>query len=103
MTDWLPKTGSLTNTKVILPLSVFINQIYSTLYNFPDTFSIQKAQSEDPTTSKIIQDLLSKAIPPSEYLLENNLLLFCKLFLVTNKDLSYKSQLDFTIPFPQAT
>ncbi|KAJ9081742.1 hypothetical protein DSO57_1011336 [Entomophthora muscae] len=31
------------NTKEILPLSVFINQISSTLYNFPDTFSIQKA------------------------------------------------------------
>ncbi|KAJ9087914.1 hypothetical protein DSO57_1028353 [Entomophthora muscae] len=77
----------LLNTKAILLLSVFINQISSTLYNLPDTLFIQKAQSEDPTNNKIIQDLISKAIPPSEYSLENNLLLFCNLVLVPNKDL----------------
>ncbi|KAJ9050598.1 hypothetical protein DSO57_1013015 [Entomophthora muscae] len=31
-------------TKAVLPASVFINQILSTLFNFPDTYSIQKAQ-----------------------------------------------------------
>ncbi|KAJ9078155.1 hypothetical protein DSO57_1009849 [Entomophthora muscae] len=47
------------NTKAVLPTSVFINQILATLFNFPDTYSIQKAQSEDPASNKIIQDLLS--------------------------------------------
>ncbi|KAJ9050809.1 hypothetical protein DSO57_1010809 [Entomophthora muscae] len=28
------------NTKAVLPASVFINQILSTLFNFPDTYSI---------------------------------------------------------------
>ncbi|KAJ9067490.1 hypothetical protein DSO57_1038617 [Entomophthora muscae] len=75
--------------------SVFINRISATLFNFPDTYYIQKAQSKDPDSSKIIQDLLSKAMPPSEYSLENNLLLFRKLVMVPNKDL----QLQITILF----
>ncbi|KAJ9079649.1 hypothetical protein DSO57_1033219 [Entomophthora muscae] len=32
------------NTKVVLPASVFINQISSTLFNFTDIYSIPKAQ-----------------------------------------------------------
>ncbi|KAJ9075939.1 hypothetical protein DSO57_1030854 [Entomophthora muscae] len=62
---------------------------------YKHTYFIQKAQSEDPASNKIIQDLLSKAMPPLEYLLENNLLLFRKVVLVPNKDL----QLQITIGF----
>ncbi|KAJ9060408.1 hypothetical protein DSO57_1031182 [Entomophthora muscae] len=86
------------NTKAVLPASVFINQIFLTLFNFPDTYFIQKAQSEDPATNKIIQYLLSKAMPPSEYSLENNLFFFFKLVMVPNKTCSGKSQLVSTTP-----
>ncbi|KAJ9086672.1 hypothetical protein DSO57_1001463 [Entomophthora muscae] len=88
------------NTKAVLPASVFINQISSTLFNFPDTYSIQKAQSEDPASNKIIQDLLSKAMSPSEYSLENNLLLFYKLIMVPNKDLQLQIKIGFNNSLP---
>ncbi|KAJ9077283.1 hypothetical protein DSO57_1018235 [Entomophthora muscae] len=87
------------NTKAVLPSSVFINQIFLTLLNFPDIFFIQKAQSEDPTTNNIIQYLLSKAMPPSEYLLKNKLLLFQKLVLVPDKDLQLQITIRFHDPF----
>lgn len=89
------------NTAIVLPQSLFINQITTFLPNIPDSYSIMKSQEKDLQLAKIIKDISTNdpELDPL-YSLDNGILYYNKAAYVPDKDLQLQIIIGFHDSLP---